>query len=268
MNEEGRYAIETVNLSKCFEVKGIRCEAIHDINISVEKGSIVSIMGPTGCGKSVLMKMLGGIVAPTSGQIKLDGTLYEKGVPKEALRKVGFVFQKDNLQAWRTVEKNLLLPTEVMRLSGLDKHRRVDDMLDLVGLAAYRKALPHELSGGMRQRVALVRALMHDPDIVLMDQPFGALDAITRRMLTYEFIRIWQKTQKTFLVVTNSIDEALLLSSKIYIIGRCPGTIIFNQKVDIPYELRSQAIVIDDHYLRLKAELRKWTAGEAAREEI
>ena len=111
----------------------------------------------------------------------------------------------------------------------------------------------------MKQRVALVRALMHNPDIVMMDQPFGALDAITRRMLTYEFMNIWKKTRKTFIVVTNDIDEALLLSSKVYVLSPQPGTVIFEQPVDIPYEARNQEILLDDHFLELKAILRKWT---------
>ena len=253
-------AIVTRNLSKSFpKGKGKALEAVSDINLSVPQGQIVSIMGPSGCGKSVLMKMLGGIIKPTSGEIVLEDTVYPHGIPKEALRKIGFVFQKDNLQPWRTVEKNLLLPVEVMRLKGPEWQRRVGEMLELVGLTDYRGALPQELSGGMKQRVALVRALMHNPDIVLMDQPFGALDAITRRMLTYEFINIWKKTGKTFLVVTNDIDEALLLSSRVYVLSRQPGTVIFEQQVDIDYARRNQEILLDEHFLRLKATLRHWT---------
>lgn len=256
-------AIVVKELSKVFpKGKGQSALAVSNVNLNVEKGQIVSIMGPSGCGKSVLMKMLGGIIQPSSGQIVLEGTTYEHGIPKEALRKIGFVFQKDNLQPWRTVEKNLLLPVEVMRLKGPEWKERVGEMLELVGLSDYRAALPQELSGGMRQRVALVRALMHNPDIVMMDQPFGALDAITRRMLTYEFINIWKKTGKTFVVVTNDIDEALLLSSKVYVLSRQPGTIIFEQPVDIPYEKRDQEILLDDHFLELKAVLRKWTTTD------
>lgn len=261
------HAIVVKNLSKAFpKGKGKSVEVVTGINLSVEKGKIVSIMGPSGCGKSVLMKMLGGVIVPSSGQIVLEGNEYNHGVPKEALKKIGFVFQKDNLQPWRTVEKNLLLPIEVMRLKGPEWQLRVGEMLELVGLSNYRSALPQELSGGMRQRVALVRALMHNPDIVMMDQPFGALDAITRRMLTYEFINIWKKTGKTFVVVTNDIEEALLLSSKVYVLGRQPGTVIFEQAVDIPYEQRNQEILLDDHFLELKASLRHWTTcGERGR---
>lgn len=253
-------AIEVKDLCKAFpKGKGQAAQAVQRVNLSVETGQIVSIMGPSGCGKSVLMKMLGGILPPTGGQIILEGVAYPQGIPKSALKKIGFVFQKDNLQPWRTVEKNLLLPVEVMRLKGPQWQARVGEMLELVGLTDYRGALPQELSGGMKQRVALVRALMHNPDIVMMDQPFGALDAITRRMLTYEFINIWKKTKKTFIVVTNDIDEALLLSSKVYVLSPRPGTVIFEQPVDIPYESRNQEILLDDHFLELKAILRKWT---------
>lgn len=257
---EQTIAIEVKNLCKSFQKgRSFQSLAINRINMTVEAGQIVSIMGPSGCGKSVLMKMLGGILVPTEGEIILEGTPYTHGIPKAAQKKIGFVFQKDNLQPWRTVEKNLLLPIEVMRLKGPQWSRRVDEMLELVGLLDYRGALPQELSGGMRQRVALVRALMHNPDIVMMDQPFGALDAITRRMLTYEFINIRKKTRKTFIIVTNDIDEALLLSSKVYVLSPQPGTVIYQQPVSIPYESRKQEILLDDRFLQLKAILRKWT---------
>ena len=253
-------AIEVFGLVKSFpKGRDQQTVAVKNINITVPQGQITSIMGPSGCGKSVLMKMLGGIILPTDGRIVLEGREYLHGIPKNELRRIGFVFQKDNLQPWRTVEKNLMLPIEVMRLKGEEWKNRVGEMLELVGLNDYRHALPQELSGGMKQRVALVRALMHNPDIVLMDQPFGALDAITRRMLTYEFINIWKKTGKTFLMVTNDIDEALLLSSKVYVLSRQPGTVINEQAVDIPYDRRNQEILLDDEFLHLKALLRHWT---------
>jgi len=196
MKDRTEHAVQTLSLTKTFIKGKTKNCAVKDVNLKVEKGTIASILGPTGCGKSVLLKIIGGIIPPTSGEIHLNGVPYKDGIPKEELHRVGFVFQKDNLLAWRTVEKNLLLPLEIMKLKSEDMNERVLQMLDLVGLREYNKALPHELSGGMKQRVALVRALMHNPDIVLMDQPFGALDEITRRMLTYEFINIWKKNTK------------------------------------------------------------------------
>lgn len=254
-------AIEVRGLTKTFRGKKTCNEVVQDMKLDVPEGRIVSLMGPSGCGKSVFMKMLGGIMQPTSGSIRMGDETYEHGIPKEALHKVGFVFQTDNLQHWRTVEKNLMLPIEIMRLKGDKWQQRVSEMLELVGLSDYRDALPQELSGGMKQRVSLVRAMMHDPEIVLMDQPFGALDAITRRMLTFEFINIWKKTGKTFLIVTNDIDEALLLSSHVYVMGSAPGTVIFDTPVGIDYDRRNQQVTLDDDYLALKATLRKWTTG-------
>lgn len=260
--ESVKNAIEVRGLTKSYITKRSCTNVVRDMNIDVEQGRIVSIMGPSGCGKSVFMKMLGGIIFPTSGTITIGENRYENGIPKDAVGQIGFVFQKDNLQHWRTVEKNLLLPIEVMRLKGPEWQNRVTEMLELVGLLEYRNALPQELSGGMKQRVSLVRALMHNPDIVLMDQPFGALDAITRRMLTYEFINIWKKTKKTFLIVTNDIDEALLLSSKVYVLSNQPATVTHELIVDIPYEIRNQELTLDSNYLSLKAKLRKWTTED------
>jgi len=253
--------IETIGLSKNFSTKSSNVSAVFDVNLQAPEGAVTAIMGPSGCGKSVLMKMLGGILSPTSGVIKLEGTEYRHGIPRSALRKTGFVFQKDNLQDWRNVERNLLLPLEVFKLKGPEWKGRVDKLLTMVGLENYKKALPYELSGGMKQRVSLVRALMHDPDIVLMDQPFGALDAITRKMLAFEFLNIWRQTRKTFLIVTNDVDEALLLSAKVYLMSDAPGTIVHEIPVDLPDEVRDLDIVNVPEYVSLKEKIKKLIAA-------
>lgn len=255
-------SVKTIKLAKHFINK--KDDSIHvlkDISIDIERGSFVSIMGPSGCGKSVLLKILGGILQPTSGTIILGDDCYDNGIPGSALKKIGFVFQKDNLQPWRSVEKNLMLPIEVFKLKHSMHPGRVDELLGTVGLLNYKKALPHELSGGMRQRVSLARALMHDPDIVLLDQPFGALDAITRKMLAYEFLAIWKKTKKTFFMVTNDVDEAILLSSKVYIMSKMPGEIENEIVIDIPYDIRNQQIITNNRYKELKSQITSLTSS-------
>lgn len=260
--------IKTIKLEKCFNYKKKNASLVlRDINIDIDGGSIASIMGPSGCGKSVLLKMLGGILQPTGGTIILGDERYDNGIPRNALKKVGFVFQKDNLQPWRNVERNLMLSLEVFKLKHSKYLDRVDELLGIVGLLDYKKALPHELSGGMRQRVSLARALMHDPDIILLDQPFGALDAITRKMLSYEFLEIWEKTRKTFFMITNNVDEAILLSSKVYIMSRMPGEIVNEINIDIPHDKRGQHIIINDRHIELKKQITYLTSAAASTDE-
>lgn len=237
-----------------------KCLAIKDISLNVKEEEVVSIMGASGCGKSTLLNIVGGIIPPTSGQIIFDGNVYEAGVPRDALKKVGYVFQSDNLLQWRTVGKNLNFPLEIMNLKGEMWESRKDELLDMVGLLAYKEAFPFELSGGMKQRIGIIRALMHDPNILLMDQPFGALDAITRKMLSFDFLDLWKKTRKTILMVTNDLDEALLLSTRILIMKNDPGEIFAEIEVDIPIEDRDEHVVKNQRHVELRKKLRKMFA--------
>ena len=253
--------ISIKNVDKFFDVKSGEVQVLQDISFDVYEHEFICILGPTGSGKSTLLKLLGGIEKQTLGSIALYGESFLDGIPANKLARFGFVFQQDNLLAWRTVEKNLMLPIEVFGLRDKKTSARVDEMLQMVGLQDYKRVFPHELSGGMRQRVALARAMMHDPDILLMDQPLGALDAITRKMLAYELLSISRKTQKVMVMVTNSVNEALLLAGRIFVLSPMPGTIAQEIHNDIPQEARTEHIADHQRFKELRAELDKLVRG-------
>jgi NitT/TauT family transport system ATP-binding protein len=220
----------------------------------VEK-EFVCILGPSGCGKSTFLKILGGILPASAGEIILAGENLGKEIPRQHLKDFGFIFQNDNLLPWRTAEKNLSFTLEMMKIKKEDNKQRILEMMKIVGLQDYMNVFPHELSGGMKQRVGIARALVHNPDVLLMDQPLGALDAITRRMLSFELLNIWKKTQKTIVMVTNNIEEALLLANRIYIFSTLPTTISNEIIVDIPIEERNTEIVNNKRYNELRVEI-------------
>lgn len=245
--------LEAKRISKYYGIKnGGELPAVQDISLSLHPEEFICVLGPTCSGKSTLLKMLGGVEKPTLGSILLRGVEFDDGVPASELRRFGYVFQQDNLLPWRMVDKNLSLPLEVFRLKS-DNPRRIADMLRLVGLQDYAKVYPHELSGGMRQRVSLARAMVHDPDILLMDQPLGALDAITRKMLAHELLRISRAAKKAVVMVTNSIDEALLLSDRIVVFTSLPGRIATEMANDIPLDARGETIMENARYKELRA---------------
>lgn len=229
---------------------------LDDLSFSVREKEYLCIMGPSGCGKSTLLKIAGGIMPPTLGTIELKGKRYENGIPKEQLKNFGFVFQQHNLLEWRTVYQNLHLNLEIFKLKGKEWENRIDEMLKLVGLDAYPNIYPHELSGGMRQRTGIARALVHNPEILLMDQPFGALDAITRKMLSYEMLNLWKKTQKTIVMITNSVEEALLVSQRIIVLNR-QGKIIYEIDNTVPMDERNEDIGYSEEFIRLRKQLDK-----------
>ena len=241
-------------VSKFFDVKSGELHVVDNVSLELFDKEFICVLGPTGSGKSTLLKVMGGVEKPTEGTISLDGETFAAGVPPNRLGRFGFMFQQDNLLPWRTVRANLMLPLEVFRRKA-GAGERIAGMLTLVGLEDYAMVYPHELSGGMRQRVALARAMVHDPDILLMDQPLGALDAITRRMLSYELLRISRATEKIVVMVTNSVDEALLLGNRIVVLSRLPGRIARIIDNDIPYEARTETIMENGRYKELRAEL-------------
>jgi NitT/TauT family transport system ATP-binding protein len=239
-------------VSKYYDVKDGETIVLKEIDIEVGEREFICVLGPTGSGKSTLLKVMGGIEEQTGGTIALRGKVYESGIPPDKRNNFGFVFQHDNLLPWRTVEKNLRLPMELFRGKDGAAAERIHEMLTLVGLQDYKRVYPHELSGGMRQRVSLARAMMHDPDILLMDQPLGALDAITRKMLAYEFLNIFKKTRKSMVMVTNSIDEAVLLANRIVILSALPGTVTHIVDNDIPVEARGENVAELPRYQELR----------------
>ncbi len=238
--------ISIKNLSKSFDTKQGISEVIHNVSLDVAERERVCILGPSGCGKSTILKMLGGIETFSSGTVAFDKKVYDKHLDKDALKNFGFVFQDSNLMPWLTAEKNLKIMLDIFGLKDKAWLDRIDSMLELVGLLDYKKAFPHELSGGMKQRVGIARALVHNPGILLLDQPFGALDAITRKMLSADMLRISTETQKTMLMVTNNVEEALFLAQRIVVLSKMPTSILDVFDVDIPVEERTHDAIIDN----------------------
>jgi NitT/TauT family transport system ATP-binding protein len=211
------------HLSKAFN----DLKVLHDISQDVAQGEFVSIVGPSGCGKTTFLRIVGGLEAASSGEARLDGRLID-GPGNDR----GFVFQSDNLLPWRTVLGNTMLGPEVAHTANEETKQRALKLLTLVGLAGFENYYPRQLSGGMRQRVNLARALAIDPQLLLMDEPFSALDAQTREIMQTELLRIWDEGRKTVLFVTHQIDEAVILSDRVIVLARRPGRI--QQIVDVP----------------------------------
>lgn len=257
MTQGKQIKIRIQDIHKSFMDKKDKKEnpVLNGISLDVAEHEFIVILGPSGCGKSTFLKILGGILPATSGSIEVDGVNYGTELPAKILHQFGFVFQNNNLLQWRTAEGNLRFMLETMHIPKETWAGRVDSMLELVGLQDYKSVYPHELSGGMRQRVGIARALVHDPQVLIMDQPMGALDAITRRMLTFEILNIWRKTQKTVLMVTNNVDEALILANRIFVFSPMPATIMQEMVVDIPFEERNKEIVSSPKFLELRAQM-------------
>jgi NitT/TauT family transport system ATP-binding protein len=223
-------AITVRDLSKRYATRDGRVAALERISFSVAEGDFLAVVGPSGCGKSTLLKILAGILPPSGGDASLRGTPIAG--PR---RDIGIVFQAPVLFPWRSVLDNVLLPVDVQGL-GRGRHTRVAlDLLELVGLAGFERRYPWELSGGMQQRVALTRALVHDPAMLLMDEPFGALDAMTREQMNLELQRIWLEKKKTVLFITHSIPEAVFLGDLVLVMTPRPGRIVDDVRVDLPH---------------------------------
>jgi NitT/TauT family transport system ATP-binding protein len=211
-------------------------EALRNLDIEIDRGGFVCVVGPSGCGKTTFLRIVAGREPATSGEVKLDGrTVRGPGGDR------GFVFQTDNLLPWRTVLANAMIGPEVAGRSGEVERRRTLDLLKLVGLEGFERYYPRQLSGGMRQRVNLARALAIDPQILLMDEPFSALDAQTREIMQTELMRIWEEGRKTVLFVTHQIDEAVFLSDRVLVFARRPGRLQESVRIDLP---RPRALAI------------------------
>ena len=223
-----RAVIAVRGLAKRYATRDGAVEALDDINFSVAEGEFIAVVGPSGCGKSTLLKILAGLVPMSGGEALLHGTPIA-----EPRRDIGVVFQSPVLFPWRTVLDNVLLPVDVQRL-GREKHlEAARALLTLVGLERFANNYPWELSGGMQQRVAIVRALIHDPVMLLMDEPFGALDALTREQMNLELQRIWMAKRKTVLFITHSIAEAVFLADRVLVMTPRPGRIMETLAIDL-----------------------------------
>lgn len=216
-------AIEIHGLSLTFQTADTPVVALSDIDLSIQRGEFVSFIGPSGCGKTTLMRVIADLVAPTSGQISVNGVSPEAA---RLNRAYGYVFQAPALYAWRNVMRNVMLPLEVMGMPAEERKARAAKYLGMVGLGGFERKFPWQLSGGMQQRVSIARALAFEPELLLMDEPFGALDEITRDHLNEQLLGLWHQTGKTVVFVTHSISEAVFLSSRIVVMSPRPGRIL------------------------------------------
>jgi NitT/TauT family transport system ATP-binding protein len=213
--------IEVTGLHKLYQPrKSEPTHALADISFTVRRGEFVSVVGPSGCGKTTLLKILAGLSPRSQGEVRIAGR--DVSGP---LREVGMVFQAPTLLPWRTVFDNVMVPAEIQKLDANQHRERAQQLLKMVGLTGFEKKYPHELSGGMQQRAGICRALVHDPAVLLMDEPFGALDAMTREYMNLELLRIWRESGQTAVLVTHSIPEAVFLSDRVIVMSPRPGRI-------------------------------------------
>lgn len=216
------------DLSVRFSSKRGQVTAVDGINLSVAPGEFISIAGPSGCGKSTLLKVIAGLTRATDGSVKLRNQQITG--PR---RDIGYVFQRAALLEWRNVRGNILLQAEMRGMDKAKAAHRADELIEMTGLRGFENSLPHELSGGMQQRVSLCRALLHEPDVLLMDEPFGALDALTRERMNIELHRIWRETGTTVILVTHSVAEAVYLANRVVVMSARPGRVLETLQVPL-----------------------------------
>ncbi len=263
-----RLAVRLAGVQQTFALRdGDRLTALEDIDLDIAPGEFVSLIGPSGCGKSTLLRIVGDLIRPTAGVVEVNG----KSAHNARLgRDYGMVFQAPVLFDWRTVAGNVRLPLELMGMDKRKREARVREMLDLVDLGQFLRHYPHQLSGGMQQRVAIARALSIEPALLLMDEPFGALDEMTRERLNTEVLRIWQQTGTTVIFVTHSIPEAVFLSTRVVVMSPRPGRITNVVEIDLG-QPRNEQTRESDRYFELVTEVReslrgrRGVAGSAAR---
>jgi NitT/TauT family transport system ATP-binding protein len=208
---------------------GTDVTALQEVSLAIERDQFVTVVGPSGCGKTTLMKLVGGIMPPTRGTVRLNGEVLAR-----PSRKVGMVFQRPVLLPWRSVLENVLFPLEMLGWPTAPRKDEARRLIKLVGLGGFENALPSELSGGMQQRVSICRALIYEPELLLMDEPFGAVDAMTREDLSFELLRIWNEKRKTVVFVTHSITEAVLLADRVIVMTARPGRVVMDVPITLP----------------------------------
>lgn len=244
-------AVWVHRLGKTYVSRSGPVEALRCLDLEVSEGAFVSILGPSGCGKSTALNIISGLVPSSTGEVEVLG----KPVRGPVLE-MGIVFQRDLLLPWRTVLANVLLQAEIRKLPRDRLEQRAKNLLAQVGLEGFEDRLPSELSGGMRQRVAICRALLHDPPLLLMDEPFGALDAMTRDQMNLDLLEVWQETRKTVLFVTHSIPESIFLSDRVVIMSPRPGSVAAEIEIDLPrprsFDIRESA-----EFSRYSGEIRR-----------
>lgn len=227
----GAAAVQLADVAVRFRSKKRDVTALSEVSLDVAPGEFVAIVGPSGCGKSTLLKLVAGLLTASSGEVRLGGERVTG--PRHD---IGYVFQRAALLEWRSALRNILLQAEIRRMPSARARGRADELIRMTGLTGFEDAYPHELSGGMQQRVALCRALLHEPPVLLMDEPFGALDALTREQMNTELNRIWRSTGTTVLLVTHSISEAVYLADRVVVMSPRPGTVTEIIEVGLPAE--------------------------------
>lgn len=229
IDKELEPALVVRDLSAVFRNGNGGLQALDHLSFSVQPQEFLCVLGPSGSGKSTLLRILAGLLVPTDGEV-----IYQGEHLTSPRREIGFVFQKANLMPRRTVMQNILLPLEVQGMAKEAAQARGSELVELVGLQGFTDTLPRDLSGGMAQRVAIARALVHDPDLLLLDEPFGGLDALTRERMGTELLRIWQRRRKTVVMVTHSISEALFLADRVVVLTSRPGRLRLELEVNLP----------------------------------
>jgi NitT/TauT family transport system ATP-binding protein len=248
----GRPAVSLTGVSKRFLLPGRELLALHDISLKMSEREFVSVIGPSGCGKSTLLRLVAGLIEPSAGTITIAG---EPPSQARARRELGFVFQEPTLLPWRTALENVTLLLEVARRgSAAERRQRGLELLELVGLSDFADARPAKLSGGMQRRVGIARALALDPGILLLDEPFGALDEITRQRMNMELLNIWTQRATTALLVTHNVGEAVFLSDRVLVMATGPGRMAAEVRVDLPRPRRLD-LLEDQEFFALSARL-------------
>jgi NitT/TauT family transport system ATP-binding protein len=246
--------LEVKEVSKRFKSEGKMIEALHDVSLSLRDNEFVCLIGPSGCGKTTLLRVVAGLEDPSAGGVYLDGIRIERPGPER-----GMVFQEYSLFPWRTVLDNVAFGLELKTISKESRYEQARRYLKMVGLERFEQSYPHELSGGMKQRVAIARALVNDPKALLMDEPFGALDAQTRNLIQAELLRIWEEEHKTVLFVTHSVDEAVYLGDRVVLMSARPGEIKKIFDIDLPRPRKRTSLevnrirdeILDDLYTEI-----------------
>ncbi len=238
--------ISLSHVSMVFKDKGGKdVDALSDVSLDIQKGEFVALLGPSGCGKTTLLRIVADLLSPTEGDVKVSGVSARES---RLNRKYGMVFQSPVLYDWRTVQKNIEMPLEITKMNKVERAERARSMLRLVGLSDFAHHYPQQLSGGMQQRVGIVRALALNPEILLMDEPFSALDEFTREKLHEDLLRIWSKTDKTVIFVTHNIAEAVFLSDRVFVLSPHPGRLSAVVDIDLPRPRTLQTKQLSEYY--------------------
>ncbi len=250
--------IRVSGVEKTYSTRRGSITALSDLNFEVRDQEFVTVVGPSGCGKSTILKIISGLMPATAGRVEVFGQLVDS--PRSD---AGMVFQSPRLLKWRTILDNVLLPVEILRLPRAQYVPRAMELLELAGIADTAKMRPSELSGGMQQRAAICRALVYDPRLLLMDEPFGALDAMSRDIMNVELMKIWSERQKTTVLITHSISEAVFLADRVLVMGPRPGTIIAEVKVDLPRP-RHPRVRMSTEFIELSSRIHRLLGVEYA----